>query len=117
VYPALALAPNVSAPSGADPLGRLLGTTRAVVLRRLAEPGRHTTTALGRHAGISTSSASEHAATLRAAGLVNSDRAGGAIVHQLTPLGVHLLTQNQNPSGPAAPGPGPHGFWPEPGPP
>ncbi|MBE1491900.1 transcriptional regulator [Plantactinospora soyae] len=135
VYPALALAPTGTARSGPDPLARLLGGTRAAVLRRLGEPGRHTTTTLGRHSGISSSSASEHATALRAAGLVSSDRAGGAIVHRLTPLGVHLLAQNASrPAGPggsarvgrvgarASAGPsGPRSAagepWPEPGPP
>ncbi|PZG22878.1 hypothetical protein C1I95_04610 [Micromonospora craterilacus] len=92
VYPAPA--PVGSPPRGPDPLARLLGHTRAAVLRWLAEPGRHTTTTLGRQAGISISSASEHTAALRAAGLVHSDRAGGAMVHRLTPLGLHLLAQN-----------------------
>ena len=82
-------------PHGFDSVARLLGHTRATVLRRLADPGRHTTTTLGRHAGISVSSASEHAAALRAAGLVDSDRVGGAMVHRLTPLGLHLLARNE----------------------
>ncbi|MEU6073135.1 winged helix-turn-helix domain-containing protein [Micromonospora sp. NPDC047074] len=89
VYPA-----PMPRPIGAgtpDPLGRLLGSTRAAVLRRLAGPGRHTTTALGRAVGISTSSASEHAGALRAAGLVASVREGGAVLHRLTPLGTGLL--------------------------
>ncbi|MFC6020890.1 ArsR/SmtB family transcription factor [Plantactinospora solaniradicis] len=97
VYPALALAPTGANPSGDDPLARLLGGTRAAVLRRIGEPGRHTTTTLGRHAGISLSSASEHASALRASGLVHSDRVGGSIVHTLTPLGIHLLAQNGSP--------------------
>jgi DNA-binding transcriptional ArsR family regulator len=96
VYPAMMLAPTGATRSGADALARLLGRTRAAVLRRLSEPERHTTTTLARHAGISVSSASEHASALRAAGLILSDRAGGAIVHQLTPLGIHLLAQNEN---------------------
>jgi DNA-binding transcriptional ArsR family regulator len=76
---------------GGDALARLLGRTRAAVLRRLAEPGRHTTTALARAAGISLPSASEHASALRGAGLVSSERDGGAVVHSLTPLGAQML--------------------------
>ncbi|MFC0533756.1 ArsR/SmtB family transcription factor [Phytohabitans kaempferiae] len=79
-----------TAPPG-DPLPRLLGRTRAAVLRRLGEPGRHTTTALARAAGVSLPSVSEHATALRAAGLLTSEREGGAVVHRLTPLGVDLL--------------------------
>ncbi|MFG1776134.1 ArsR/SmtB family transcription factor [Micromonospora sp. NPDC049048] len=89
VYPAPM--PRRVETSAVDPLGRLLGATRAAVLRRLGGPGRHTTTTLGRAVGISVSSASEHAGALRAAGLVSSVRDGGAVVHRLTPLGVELL--------------------------
>ncbi|GAA4455250.1 winged helix-turn-helix domain-containing protein [Phytohabitans houttuyneae] len=82
----------VAPPAAADTeaLARLLGRTRAEVLRRLGEPGRHTTTALAKAAGISLPSASEHAAALRAAGLLSSEREGGAVVHRLTPLGVEV---------------------------
>lgn len=89
VYPVAM--PRRAVEPGADPLGRVLGATRAAVLRRLAEPGRHTTTALARAVAISLSSASEHATALRAAGLITTDRAGGAVRHRLTPLGAHLL--------------------------
>ncbi|MEH1097651.1 ArsR/SmtB family transcription factor [Micromonospora sp. CPCC 205561] len=89
VYPAPM--PRRVAAGAPDPLGRLLGATRAAVLRRLGGPGRHTTTALGQAVGISVSSASEHAGALRAAGLVSSVREGGAVLHRLTPLGAGLL--------------------------
>jgi DNA-binding transcriptional ArsR family regulator len=80
-----------AAAGSGDALAALVGRTRAAVLRRLGEPGRHTTTALARATGISLPSASEHAAALRAAGLIASEREGGAVVHRLTPLGVELL--------------------------
>jgi DNA-binding transcriptional ArsR family regulator len=90
--PALLVFPGAPPPAaGGDALPRLLGRTRAAVLRRLGEPGRHTTTALATAAAISLPSASEHAAALRAAGLLTSEREGGAVVHRLTPLGVELL--------------------------
>ncbi|MCX4386651.1 winged helix-turn-helix domain-containing protein [Micromonospora peucetia] len=95
VYPAPM--PRRVEASATDPLGRLLGATRAAVLRRLARPGRHTTTALGRAVGISVSSASEHAGALRAAGLVSSVRDGGAVLHRLTPLGTDLLGHDDVP--------------------
>ncbi|MEU6021254.1 winged helix-turn-helix domain-containing protein [Micromonospora sp. NPDC047134] len=97
VYPVIA--PPEPPPTRTDPLAQLLGGTRAAVLRRLAEPGQHTTTAVGRHLGISVSSASEHAAALRAAGLITSERLGGAKVHRLTPLGIHLLAGDSRPPG------------------
>jgi DNA-binding transcriptional ArsR family regulator len=52
----------------------VLGTTRARVLRALAD--EHTTSGLARVLGISLASASTHAAVLRDAGLVTSRRHG-----------------------------------------
>ncbi|MFD0788649.1 hypothetical protein ACFQZ8_32435, partial [Micromonospora azadirachtae] len=57
VYPITIGSPVTVAPR-VDPLVRLLGRTRAAVLRALAEPGEHTTTALARAAGTSLASAS-----------------------------------------------------------
>ncbi|MEU4679447.1 winged helix-turn-helix domain-containing protein [Micromonospora sp. NPDC023737] len=95
VYPVPTGAPLTGAPltvaSQVDPLARLLGRTRAAVLRRLAEPGEHTTTALAQATGISLASASEHATALRAAGLLSTVRVGGTVRHRLTSLGMHLL--------------------------
>lgn len=95
VFPAPAPLPPVA--TDGDPLARLLGRTRAAVLRRLAEPGNHTTTALGRGVGISVPSASQHTAALRAAGLVTSRRNGGSVLHTPTRLAIHLLTDSTNP--------------------
>ncbi|MFE9688799.1 ArsR/SmtB family transcription factor [Micromonospora sp. NPDC005806] len=89
VYPAAM--PAGAAGLAAAPLAGVLGTTRAAVLGRLAEPGGRTTTDLARAVGISLSSASEHATALRSAGLVTTERVGGAARHRLTPLGAHLL--------------------------
>jgi DNA-binding transcriptional ArsR family regulator len=84
--------PGVDACAGPDGLDRLVGRTRAAALRALAGSGSHTTSTLARTTGISLSSASEHTAALRAAGLVTSRREGGAMVHRVTPLGHRLLT-------------------------
>jgi DNA-binding transcriptional ArsR family regulator len=95
--PALVVYP-VEAPAGltgrpaADPLAGLFGRTRSAVLVQAARQGRHTTSSIARHAGISVSSASEHLSALRAAGLVSSRRDGGAIVHQATALGRNLAS-------------------------
>ncbi|MET9966347.1 winged helix-turn-helix domain-containing protein [Streptomyces sp. NPDC006356] len=70
-------------------LAPLLGHTRAAVLQALG--GDPTTTELARRAGVSLSSASEHAAVLRGAGLVSSVRQNNAVRHALTPLGSALL--------------------------
>ncbi|MFC7309250.1 ArsR/SmtB family transcription factor [Streptomyces monticola] len=89
VYPARP--PRPEAPESPAPrLAPLLGHTRAAVLQALQEPC--TTTELARCAGVSLSSASEHAAVLRRAGLVASTRERHCMHHTLTPLGNHLLT-------------------------
>ncbi|GGR66562.1 transcriptional regulator [Streptomyces aureoverticillatus] len=70
-------------------LAPLLGHTRAAVLQALGDDP--TTTELAHRAGVSLSSASEHAAVLRGAGLVASVRQSNAVRHVLTPLGAALL--------------------------
>jgi DNA-binding transcriptional ArsR family regulator len=69
-------------------LGRLLGGTRARVLRCIEEGS--TTGELARRAGVSPASASQHATVLRDAGLVVSVRRGNEVLHTLTPLGAGL---------------------------
>ncbi|WP_419997991.1 ArsR/SmtB family transcription factor [Streptomyces boninensis] len=87
---------NRPAPPGPPPgdataenLARLLGHTRAAVLQTLSHDC--TTSDLARRAGVSLSSASEHAAILRAAGLVTSIRQRNTVRHALTPMGLALL--------------------------
>ncbi|MFF0745373.1 DUF5937 family protein [Streptomyces sp. NPDC004111] len=89
VYPARAPHPGQLADPGAR-LAPLLGHTRAAVLQALQEP--RTTSELARHAGVSLSSASEHASVLRRAGLVASTRQRHCMHHTLTQLGSHLLS-------------------------
>ncbi|WP_327266540.1 winged helix-turn-helix domain-containing protein [Streptomyces sp. NBC_01232] len=72
-------------------LSALLGRTRAVVLCVIADHPASTTTQLARRAGISPASASEHATTLRAAGLTALARERKAALHTLTHLGLTLL--------------------------
>lgn len=83
-----------SAAQGSGPtdevLRRLLGRTRAMVLRTLDDRAR-TTGEIARVLGISAASASEHASLLRAAGLVSSERHGNTVRHRLSPLGLAFL--------------------------
>ncbi|WP_181791354.1 helix-turn-helix domain-containing protein, partial [Streptomyces phytophilus] len=74
---------------GTEGLAHLLGHTRAAVLQSLG--GLCTTSELARRAGVSASSASEHAAVLRRAGLITSTRLRNRVHHSLTPLGTALL--------------------------
>lgn len=91
VYPAQAhRSPNDTLPG--NDLGLLLGHTRAAILRTLVEES--TTTELARRAGVSVSSASEHAGVLRGAGLVTSTQHGNRVRHSLTALGAALLDSN-----------------------
>ncbi|MFB8242170.1 winged helix-turn-helix domain-containing protein [Kitasatospora purpeofusca] len=78
------------APDGPDgSLTALLGTTRARTLYAVADPAG--TAELARRTGTSPATASHHAAVLRAAGLLITERAGPGVRHTLTPLGQALL--------------------------
>jgi DNA-binding transcriptional ArsR family regulator len=77
-------------PGGHCGLAALLGHTRAEVLGALQEPGG--TTELATRLHISASSASEHIAALRGAGLAHTARHGRTVRHSLTPLGQDLLS-------------------------
>lgn len=66
-----------------------MGHTRAAVLAAVGDGC--TTGELAGRAGVSVSSASEHAAVLRQAGLVSSARRRQQVRHALTPLGRALL--------------------------
>ncbi|MDV5145845.1 helix-turn-helix domain-containing protein [Streptomyces sp. SBC-4] len=82
--------------SGA-PLAALLGRTRAHVLRAVTTGA--TTGELARAAGVSASSASQHAAALRRTGLLTTHRNAASVLHTLTPLGSALLRANTPASG------------------
>ncbi|WBO65420.1 winged helix-turn-helix domain-containing protein [Streptomyces camelliae] len=89
VYPAGPGMPLMPAAAGEDVLAPVLGNTRAHTLRLLGYP--LSTSELAGHLGISLGAASTHAATLRAAGLIDTVRAGRAVRHERTALGT-LLT-------------------------
>ncbi|GAB4052811.1 winged helix-turn-helix domain-containing protein [Catellatospora paridis] len=80
----------------------LLGNTRAAVLRAAQlHPHGCTTTELARRVRISLSSASEHATTLRRAGLLRTRPYGRHMLHVVTPLGRALLTGRPGPQQPS----------------
>ena len=87
-----------SAHDAAEPraaaLAKLMGPTRAAVLGRLRHPD--TTSGVARDLGISVSSASDHTAALRDAGLITSRRTGQSVEHRLTRLGHSLLTHTRS---------------------
>ena len=85
-------APTATESQG-DPLAAVLGTTRARVLRALAD--ERTTSGLARVLGISLASASTHAAVLRDAGLVTSRRQGQSVRHTLTSLGARWTANDR----------------------
>jgi DNA-binding transcriptional ArsR family regulator len=86
-------ADGVLTPPPAPELDALLGSTRAAVLRAAhLHPHGATTGQLARHVKISLSSASEHATTLRRAGLLRARPYGRHTLHIVTTLGRALLT-------------------------
>jgi DNA-binding transcriptional ArsR family regulator len=88
VYPIERMPETLPLPAPQRALGALIGSTRAAILE--AATGV-TTTDLGRLVGVAAATASEHAAVLREAGLIESHRDGSRMVHQLTRLGKALL--------------------------
>jgi DNA-binding transcriptional ArsR family regulator len=84
-------------PSTAFGLGRdsrpsvaaLIGHTRAAILE--AATMNCTTSQLARRVGVSTASASQHAAVLRDAGLITSHRDRNRMLHRVTRLGLAIL--------------------------
>jgi DNA-binding transcriptional ArsR family regulator len=104
VYPALTPLPILQQASSdhSDPLGALLGRTRAAVLRLTA--GERTTTGLASELAISAATVSGHTKALRAAGLIVTTRAGKAVQHSVTPLGSMLLDNAASSSGARQPG-------------
>jgi DNA-binding transcriptional ArsR family regulator len=93
--------PSFRALNGPEPpaLDALLGRTRARVLHTLHDPCN--TTELAARMGISASAASQHAATLRGAGLIRTERNGSNVRHSLTARGYDLLSGARNLAGPA----------------
>lgn len=101
VYPALTPLPLIDeAPS--DPVGELLGHTRAAVLNLTRR--ERTTTELATELGVSAATVSGHTRRLREAGLIVTARAGKAVLHSITPLGDRLL-EGAPPAGPIVPQP------------
>ncbi|MGI5478749.1 ArsR/SmtB family transcription factor [Streptomyces lavendofoliae] len=76
-----------------DPLGGLLGRTRAAALR-MAVDGC-TTTELAARLGVSLAAVSQHTKALREARLITTSRRGGSVLHMVTALGRELLAANR----------------------
>ncbi|GAB2593766.1 ArsR/SmtB family transcription factor [Kribbella endophytica] len=73
-----------------DALGSLLGSTRAAALEASVEGC--TTTELAKRCSISPAAASHQATVLREAGLITTRRAGASVKHEITQLGIWLLS-------------------------
>lgn len=76
-----------------DGLSELMGVTRADVLRALLD-GAATAGELARRVGVSLPTITHHTAALRNSGLISSQRSARQVVHQLTPLGLAMLTRS-----------------------
>ncbi|TDB75787.1 helix-turn-helix domain-containing protein [Micromonospora sp. KC723] len=75
--------------TGREALAALIGRTRAAVLE--ASDDGCTTGEMARRLAISAAAASQHAAVLRKAGLLVSQRDRNRVLHTLTPLGRAML--------------------------
>nr|SBO96815.1 Putative regulatory protein [Nonomuraea gerenzanensis] len=76
-------------PGNAAATGRLLGDTRAAVLRAVGAGS--TTSDLARRLGVTPATISHHTGVLRDAGLIRSRRSATTVTHSLTSLGWSLL--------------------------
>jgi DNA-binding transcriptional ArsR family regulator len=81
---------SMSPVTSSDSLGSLLGSTRAAALE--AAVAGCTTTELAKRCNISPAAASHQATVLREAGLITTRRAGASVRHEITQLGIWLLS-------------------------
>jgi DNA-binding transcriptional ArsR family regulator len=91
VYPARGAAapPPVPTPDGLD---RLIGRSRAILLRTLDHPA--STSQLVTTLGMSLGAVGDHLAVLRDTGLVTGTRTGRSVLYRRTPLGDALTTSS-----------------------
>jgi DNA-binding transcriptional ArsR family regulator len=86
-------APTPPEPTAADDsLVALIGKGKAATLRAIGAGA--TTTELAARLNVSPPAASQHTATLRAAGLISTTRQGQRVIHTVTSLGTDLLNAN-----------------------
>jgi DNA-binding transcriptional ArsR family regulator len=76
-------------PVADDPLGALIGRSRAAILRATALP--KSTTELARELGQAVATVSEHLSTLRRCGMITSWRAGRSVLHQRTSMTTSFI--------------------------
>ncbi|MEO3742436.1 DUF5937 family protein [Plantactinospora sp. B5E13] len=99
VYPARGVGDLLGPPptdGGPDALDRLIGPTRAAVLRALAVPA--TTSQLVVQLGTGLGNVGGHLAVLRDAGLVSRTRTGRSVRYARTPLGDALAAEHHRPA-------------------
>jgi DNA-binding transcriptional ArsR family regulator len=95
VYPARGVSALWDPPAAADPeaLGSLLGRSRAMLLRTLADPA--STTQLARALDLAPGAVGDHLAVLLRAGLLDRSRSGRSVVYRRTPLGDALAAVSE----------------------
>ncbi|WP_151480798.1 winged helix-turn-helix domain-containing protein [Streptomyces albicerus] len=101
VYPLQHTLGGPALAGSAEPLGALIGRTRAAILEAVVI-GRTTSELAGRF-GISRPAASQHTAVLREAGLLLSVRRSKSVLHTITPAGLALLASAPGTAAPAGP--------------
>jgi DNA-binding transcriptional ArsR family regulator len=82
--------PETNEATRSEPLDGLLGRTRTTVLK--TSTTGCSTTDIAKVANISPASVSHHTKVLREAGLITTRRDGYAVCHEITDLGLSLLT-------------------------
>ncbi|MGC5329150.1 helix-turn-helix domain-containing protein [Micromonospora sp. DT62] len=87
----------VEHPAG-DPLGLLIGHSRAALMRAVEVAA--STTALAARLGLAASTVSQHLSTLMASGMVDRRRQGNRVLYQASPLGAALVREATGPGGP-----------------
>ncbi len=81
-------------PVADDPLGAVIGRSRAAILRGTALP--KSTTELARELGQAVATVSEHLSTLRRCGMITSWRSGRSVLHQRTPMTTSFIDAATN---------------------
>ncbi|ROT28077.1 ArsR family transcriptional regulator [Micromonospora sp. HM5-17] len=110
VYPARGVADLLGPPQpdrSPEALDRLIGPTRAAILRALAVPA--TTSQLVAQLGTGLGNVGGHLAVLRQAGLVSRIRMGRSVRYERTSLGDALAAEAAEPGPPGPTGPEPPG--------
>ena len=89
IYPAAGMLASSAGPAAPEPLGRLLGPTRAEILLLIGNP--ITTTQLVAVTGLALGTIGDHLRVLLDAGLAERQRSGAHVLYHRTPIAQQLI--------------------------